>query len=181
MDTLINHAGFGGQGAFLTRPAAADLAMLQVNAAVPTELMKLLLPKMVARGRGRVLNVVSIAACFPGPNQAEYFATKAYLASLSTAIGAELAGSGVTVTTLLPGPVETGFSQAGDLTKTWLFRPGSGADPVKVARQGYAAMLAGKPTVFAAVNSPLKLAAKTYPWLPHRLALRVIAALQEKR
>ena len=70
VDYLINNAGFGGGSAFVTRSAARDLAMVQVNAAVPTALLKLFLPGMVARGHGRVLNVASAAAWFPGPEQA---------------------------------------------------------------------------------------------------------------
>lgn len=114
VDYLINNAGFGGGGAFVTRSAARDLAMVQVNATVPTALLKLFLPGMVARGHGLVLN----AAWFPGPEQATYFATKAYLASLGNALWYELKPLGIGVTTLLPGPIETGFAQAGQLTRT---------------------------------------------------------------
>ena len=103
VDYLINNAGFGG-GAFVTRSTARDLAMVQVNAAVPTALLKLFLPGMVARGHGRVLNVASIATWFPGPEQATYFATKAYLAALSNALWYELKPLGIRVTTLRSCP-----------------------------------------------------------------------------
>lgn len=149
VDYLINNAGFGGQGKFIDRSLAADLTMLRVNAAVPPELMKLFLPGMVKRGRGRVLNVSSSAAFFPGPEQAEYFATKAYLTSLGNALWQEMRTTGATVTTLMPGPIETGFAAAGHLMATKLFAPGTGADPAVIAKAGYAGMLQGKLNVVA--------------------------------
>ena len=158
VDYLINNAGFGGGGAFVTRSAARDLAMVQVNATVPTALLKLFLPGMVARGHGRVLN----AAWFPGPEQATYFATKAYLASLGNALWYELKPLGIGVTTLLPGPIETGFAQAGQLTRTRLFAPGTGVDPQIVARVGYAGMMRGKRQVIVGMAWWMRWAAQCY-------------------
>lgn len=181
VDILINNAGFGGQGKFIDRSLAADTAMLTVNAQVPTELMKLCLPGMMRRGHGRVLNVSSSAAFFPGPNQAEYFATKAYLTSLGNALWEEMQDTGVTVTTLMPGPVETGFSAAGHLQATRLFAPGTGVDPAGVAQAGYEGMLRGKLNVVAGLPLWMQGAAKLSPLLPKRLALKVIADLQKNR
>ena len=158
VDYLINNAGFGGGSAFVTRSAARDLAMVQVNATVPTALLKLFLPGMVARGHGRVLNV----AWFPGPEQATYFATKAYLASLGNALWYELKPLGIGVTTLLPGPIETGFAQAGQLTRTRLFAPGTGVDPQIVARVGYAGMMRGKRQVIVGMAWWMRWAAQCY-------------------
>ncbi|WP_283579373.1 SDR family NAD(P)-dependent oxidoreductase [Limosilactobacillus ingluviei] len=165
----------------LPRSAARDLAMVQVNAAVPTALLKLFLPGMVARGHGRILNVASAAAFFPGPEQATYFATKAYLASLSNALWYELKPLGIRVTTLLPGPIETGFAQAGQLTQTRLFAPGTGVAPQIVARVGYAGMMRGKRQVIVGMAWWMRWATQCYPWLPKRLVLAVIAALQRPR
>ena len=181
VDYLINNAGFGGGGAFVTRSAARDLEMVQVNATVPTALLKLFLPGMVACGHGRILNVASAAAWFPGPEQATYFATKAYLAALSNALWYELKPLGIRVTTLLPGPIETGFAQAGQLTRTRLFAPGTGVDPHTVARAGYAGLLAGKRQVIVGVAWWMRWAARCYPWLPKWWVLAVIAALQRPR
>ena len=158
VDYLINNAGFGGGSAFVTRSAARDLAMVQVNATVPTALLKLFLPGMVARGHGRVLNV----AWFPGPEQATYFATKAYLASLGNALWYELKPLGIGVTTLLPGPIETGFAQAGQLTQTRLFAPGTGVAPQIVARVGYAGMMRGKRQVIVGMAWWMRWAAQCY-------------------
>ena len=80
--------------------------------------------------------MVSAAAFFPGPEQATYFATKAYLASLSNALWYGVKPLGIRVTTLLPGPIETGFAQAGQLSQTRLFAPGTGVAPQIVARVG---------------------------------------------
>lgn len=158
VDYLINNAGFGGGSAFVTRSAARDLAMVQVNATVPTALLKSFLPGMVACGHGRVLNV----AWFPGPEQATYFATKAYLASLGNALWYELKPLGIGVTTLLPGPIETGFAQAGQLTRTRLFAPGTGVDPQIVARVGYAGMMRGKRQVIVGMAWWMRWAAQCY-------------------
>ena len=158
VDYLINNAGFGGGSAFVTRSAARDLAMVQVNATVPTALLKLFLPGMVARGHGRVLN----AAWFPGTEQATYFATKAYLASLGNALWYELKPLGIGVTTLLPGPIETGFAQAGQLTRTRLFAPGTGVAPQIVARVGYAGMMRGKRQVIVGMAWWMRWAAQCY-------------------
>ena len=149
--------------------------------AVPTALLKLFLPRMVARGHGRVLNVASAAAWFPGPEQATYFATKAYLAALSNALWYELKPLGIRVTTLLPGPIEIGFAQAGQLAQTRLFVPGTGVAPQIVARVGYAGMMRGKRQVIVGVAWWMRWAARCYPWLPKRLVLAVIAALQRSR
>ena len=158
VDYLINNAGFGGGSAFVTRSAARDLAMVQVNATVPTALLKLFLPGMVACGHGRVLNV----AWFPGTEQATYFATKAYLASLGNALWYELKPLGIGVTTLLPGPIETGFAQAGQLTQTRLFAPGTGVAPQIVARVGYAGMMRGKRQVIVGMAWWMRWAAQCY-------------------
>lgn len=122
-DYIINNAGFGGQGDFARqRSLEDDSAMLAVNITAPTQLLKLFLPDMITRGSGKVLNVSSIASLTPGPLQAVYFATKAYITSWSQALAKELEDTNVTVTCLLPAAMNTGFIQAGNLEGTELFR-----------------------------------------------------------
>lgn len=122
VDYLINNAGFGGQGDFAReRTMEDDLSMIAVNIATPTRLCKLFLPEFIKRGSGKVLNVSSTAAVMPGPLQAVYYATKSYLTSFSNALWRELKGTGVTVTALMPGAMETGFAKTGGLTETKLF------------------------------------------------------------
>jgi len=125
IDVLVNNAGFGGLGRFADRPLATDLAMIQVNVACLTALARLFLPGMLARQRGRILNVSSTAAFQPGPFMAVYYATKAYVQSFSEAVAAEVEGRGVTVTAFAPGPVRTGFQDAAGIGSTPLIAGGT--------------------------------------------------------
>ena len=104
VDVLVNNAGFGAQGKFAELPLARQLEMLQVNITSLTHLTGLLLPGMIERRRGGILNVASTAAFQPGPGMAVYYATKAYVLSFSEALAEELAGTGVTVTAVVPRP-----------------------------------------------------------------------------
>jgi hypothetical protein len=112
VDVLVNNAGFGAYGAFAELPLERQMEMVQVNLTALTHLTRLFLPGMIERRRGGVLNVASTAAFQPGPGMAVYFATKAYVLSLSEAVAEELAGTGVTVTALCPGPTQTNFAAA---------------------------------------------------------------------
>jgi len=152
VDDLINNAGFGGRGLFHERAWEKDRAMIFVNVVALTTLTRLLLPAMVQRGRGRILNVASTAGFLPGPLQAVYYATKAFVVSFSEALANELAGTGVTVTVLCPGATETEFAGQAGVTETLAFKRGT--VPAKdVATYGYAAMLKGTPvTVHGATN-----------------------------
>ncbi len=120
--------------------------MLQVNIAALTLLTRLLLPPMIRSGRGRVLNVASTAAYFPGPFMAEYYASKAYVLSLTEALANELQGTGVTATALCPGPTSTGFAARAGISHSKLFeRAAMGVE--QVAREGFDGMLRGKTVV----------------------------------
>ena len=103
IDILLNNAGYGLHGALLDTQIERTTDMIQLNIVALTHLTKLLLPGMVARRRGHVLNIASTAAFQPGPLMAVYYATKAYVLSFSEAIAEELRNSGVTVTALCPG------------------------------------------------------------------------------
>ena len=115
IDALVNNAGYGVAGPFVETDVRSELEMIQVNVVALTHLTKLLAPGMVARKRGRILNVSSTAAFQPGPLMAVYYATKAYVLSVSEALAEELRGSGVTVTALCPGPTATGFAAASNM------------------------------------------------------------------
>lgn len=142
IDILINNAGFGGQGDFTReRSMEQDLSMIAVNIETPTRILKLFLQDMVKRGSGKVLNVSSTAAVMPGPLQAVYYATKAYVTSWSNSLWRELKGTGVTVTTLMPGAMDTGFAKIGGLTDTKAFA--HTVKPDKVAEDGYNGMMKG--------------------------------------
>ena len=145
IDVLINNAGFGAQGAFAEMDVPQVTAMFQVNIAALTLLTRLLLPPMIRRGRGRVLNVASTAAYLPGPFMAEYYASKAYVLSLTEALANELQGSGVKATALCPGPTSTGFAERAGVAHAKLFESAMYAE--EVAKQGFEGMLQGKTVV----------------------------------
>ena len=111
VDFLINNAGLGDRGIFATSEPQRVREMLAVNMVALTMLTRALLPAMIAKKRGAILNVSSSAGFLPVGKIAVYAATKAYVTSFSEAIRAELRGTGVTVTALCPGPVHTEFSQ----------------------------------------------------------------------
>ena len=114
IDFLINNAGLGDVGPFATSPAQRNDEMLQVNIVALTTLTRALLPQMISRKRGAILNVSSSAGFLPIPEFNVYAATKAYVNSFSESLRAELCSAGVTVTALCPGPVHTEF---GDVAK----------------------------------------------------------------
>jgi uncharacterized protein len=111
VDLLINNAGFGDSGHFATNDPKRNEQMMLVNMVALTSLTRHLLPKMIARKRGAILNVSSSAGFLPIPGFAVYAATKAYVTSFSEALRAELRGTGVSVCTLCPGPVHTEFQE----------------------------------------------------------------------
>ena len=149
VEYLINNAGFGGHGKFHEREWEQDLAMIQLNVVALTALCRLFLPEMVKRNRGRILNVSSTASFMPGPLQAVYFATKAFVTFLSNAVAEELHDKKVTVTALLPGATETEFAQTSGMDKTGLFAKTVSAR--SVAEDGYEGMMRGKLNVVSGV------------------------------
>lgn len=175
VDILINNAGFGVVGDFSETDWAKEQSMLQVNMLALTELTKLLLPAMLERKQGRILNVSSTAAFVPGPGMALYYATKAYVQSFSEALAEELAGKGVTITALCPGPTQTEFAQTAGITSTTLFRSGI-PTAASVASDGYRAMLRGQRIVISGFGNQLnRFFARL---LPSWLITRIVRHLQ---
>jgi uncharacterized protein len=173
VDYLINNAGFGGQGDFAReRTMEQDMSMIAVNIETPTRLCKLFLKDFIARGSGKVLNVSSSAANTPGPLQAVYYATKAYMTSLSNALWREVKGTGVTVTALMPGAMQTGFANAGGLQDTKLFS--NAVSPDSVARDGYNAMFKGKLNIYAGLPGWQKPFMSLLPLMPKKAMLNFI-------
>jgi len=143
---LVNNAGFGTSGAFAEIDADRELEMIQVNVVSLVSLTRALLPPMIARKNGRILNIGSTAGFQPGPFMAAYYASKAFVNSFTEALSYELRGTGVTATVSCPGATATEFSTVAGNERSRLFRMGA-ASPAIVARQGYRAMMAGKPIV----------------------------------
>ncbi|CUH38462.1 Sulfoacetaldehyde reductase [Jannaschia seosinensis] len=173
---LVNNAGFGGRGTFLERPLADDLAMIDLNIGALVTLCHALGQRMAERGSGRILNVGSTAGMMPGPLQATYFASKAFVNSFSQALDEELRERGVTVTLLAPGYVETGFAARADMEGIPLTK--SGKDAASVARHGYDAMMAGR---LVAVNEPaLAVGTRLMGLMPRRAVLRMVRKMQTR-
>ncbi len=151
VDILINNAGFGDFGAFSVQDASRQQSMIAVNIAALTALTQLYLPAMVERRAGRILNVASIVGFMPCPGIAVYAATKAYVLSLSDALAAELAGSGVSVTCLCPGSTDTEFAEIANMRDKLAMRMAMSSDAV--ARIGASATLAGKRLVVTGLGN----------------------------
>ncbi len=177
IDVLINNAGFGGQGMFIERDIASDLAMIDLNVRALVTLSHHFGSKMLARGQGKMLQVSSTASYVPGPFQATYYATKAFVSSFSQAIDQEMRDRGVTSTALEPGLVETEFVATAGLEGTNISQV-NGASPQSVAKYGYDAMLAGR---LRAVNEPSRRIQLQWlvPLLPYRMVLRMIESFQK--
>ncbi len=179
VDVLVNNAGFGGFGRFTGTALENEIEMLQVNVAALTHLTKLFLRGMVTRGRGRVLNVASVAGFLPGPLHAVYHASKAYVLSFSEAISRELDGTEVTVTALCPGPTKTDFFVRAGAKRTNRYRGLFVMDTAFVAQVGYRGMLAGKTVVIPGLWN--KLVAFSARLLPRRAATWIVRAMQSGR
>jgi short-subunit dehydrogenase len=175
-EILVNNAGFGWHGRFEAMPPESIGGMLMVNAVAPTELVRALLPEMLARRRGRILNVASIAGLFPGPMMAVYYATKAYFLSLSEALSEELRGTGVTVTALCPGPTESEFFSRAGTVPTYRMPV---ASMESVVRAAYAGMMRGDRVVVP--GAFYRSAAFLTRFTPKIVALRLIRYLQDRR
>ncbi|MBU0779357.1 SDR family NAD(P)-dependent oxidoreductase [Loktanella salsilacus] len=178
IEVLINNAGFGGQGSHVDRDLGKELSMIDLNVKALVTLCHDIGGQMAKRGAGRILNVGSTAGMMPGPMQNVYFATKAFVRSYSLALAEELRASGVTVTVLAPGYVETEFADTADLRGTALVK-GGGKTPHSVAAFGYDSMVAGKLHV---INEGLLSFALNWiiPLMPHRLVLGIARRMQTK-
>lgn len=155
VDILVNNAGVGVYGDFSTTSLDQELRMMQVNMTALTALSKRLLPAMLAKKSGKILNVASTAAFEPGPGMAVYFATKAFVLSLSEALAEELRGTGVTVTCLCPGPTKTQFDVAAGATNSSLFTGRNVMSASDVADQAYRGLMRGRRLVVPGIMNRL--------------------------
>ena len=178
VDILINNAGFGGHGAFLGRDLAKDQAMIDLNISALVTLSHLFGNDMKAANGGKMLQVSSTASFLPGPNQAVYYATKAFVTSFSQAIDQEMRKDGITSTALCPGLVSTEFVASADLEGTGLADQ-KGASAASVAKCGYDAMIKGK---LIAVNERKLSFMMNWiiPFLPRRQVLKMVEGMQTK-
>lgn len=178
IDILINNAGFGEFGTFVKMDAARVQSMIDLNIRSLTMLTHTLLPMMVRRRCGKILNVASTAAFQPGPLMAVYYATKAYVLSFSEALRQEVEASRVTVTCLCPGPTKTGFQNNANLQKSKLFTHGA-MDSKTVAQVGFAGMLAGKELVIPGIKN--RIGAFATRFVPIRFAAKIAKTVQSPK
>ena len=156
IDVLINNAGFGDCGRFQAADPDRLARMLQLNVVSLTELTRRLVPAMVERGRGKIMLVASTAAFQAVPNMAVYAASKAYVLSFGEALAHELKTTGVTVTTLCPGPTRTRFAAVAGAEKSVVFQRQIGImESAIVAKQGYRALKRGRRTIVNGLTNTL--------------------------
>jgi uncharacterized protein len=156
VDVLVNNAGFGEYGEFATSDPVKQEQMLNLNIVTLTMLTRALLPKMLENKWGRVMNVASTAAFMPGPLMSVYYATKAYVLSFSEAIAEELKGTGVTVTTLCPGPTETGFQARADMQDSKLVKGRNLMGVAEVVKQGLEGLERGQSVVIPGLMNQMQ-------------------------
>lgn len=178
VDILVNNAGAGARGAFADIDRARQLAIIQLNCSALVELTHAVLPGMLARRGGGILNIASTAAFQPGPWLAIYYATKAFVLSFSEALHEEVAGSGVRVTALCPGPTRTEFADVAGMGDSALFKRFA-SDPAGVVRDGLAALDANSAVkVSGAMNAAM---AGSIRFTPRALARKITGSLQKGR
>ena len=173
VDLLVNNAGFGDRGYLFTADYGKTQGLISTNVSALTLLTRFVLPDMIAKGSGRILNVASTAAFQPGPLMTVYYASKSFVLSFSVGLAVELEGTGVTVTALCPGPTETGFAKGAGTEGTALFRRTMAAD--QVARIGYQAALRGRRVVVTGLKN------KIATFVTSRLMSRAAAAKLARR
>ena len=174
LDYLVNNAGFGASGAFAELSLEWQLEMVQVNVNALMALSHMALQGMIARGKGRILNIASTAGFQPGPGMAVYFATKSFVLLFSEAVADEVRNTGVTVTAHCPGATATPFTDTAGNGSSLLFKLGA-APADKVARHAYRSMMKGKAvaieglmnwlTAFSVRFSPRALATTIARWM----------------
>ena len=179
VDVLVNNAGFGGYGDFCTTDLEHETRMIHLNIVSLVHLTKLFLKDMIQNKQGRVLNVASTAAFQPGPLMSIYYATKAFVLSFSEAITNELEGTGVTVTTLCPGPTETNFRTAAGMQKSMLFSKHLNMPSSEVARLGYEGMKRGEVIVIPGFKN--RLIVQLVRIAPRSYIRKMIRKVQEAR
>lgn len=178
-DVLVNNAGAGDFGPFAEADPDKTLRMIQLNVTSLTALARHYLPGMLERRQGRILNVASTASFQPGPLMAVYYATKAYVLSLSEALAEEVRGTGVTVTALCPGPTASGFQAAAEMELSPLVANRQLPTAAEVARYGVKAMERGD--VVAVPGLLNKAMAVSVRFTPRPVTRRIVRKMQETK
>jgi len=179
LEILVNNAGFGTHGFFHETDLRRELELISVNCAAPVHLTKRVLPWMLERRRGFIVNVASLSAFTPGPVMAMYYASKAFLLSFSEALWEECRDTGVNVIALCPGPVKTEFQGTAGLSPK---ARSSGTAPVAVERvvdDTLRGLFDGKRVVIPGYQA--RIAAMLSRFVPKSRALKTVRRIQEER
>lgn len=144
IDILVNNAGYGLYGEFIETDMEKEVKMIQMNITTLMELTKLLLPGMRDRKDGKIINLASVAGFIPGPYMAVYYATKAFVVSLSEALSEELKDTRITVTAICPGATATDFQKTAKIENDGVFKEGKTMSAMEVAKIGYKDAMKGK-------------------------------------
>lgn len=164
IDYLVNNAGFGTFGLFQDSSFETTSEMMRLNMETLTELTHLVLPGMLHRKKGKIMNIASTAAFQAGPLMAVYFATKSYVLRFSEALANELKGSGVTVTVYCPAATESGFQAAAKMEESKLVKNRKLDTAENVAKDAYKAMMRGKTiAIYGTMNAILAKSAGFFP------------------
>jgi hypothetical protein len=159
VDVLVNDAGQGAYGLFQDNDIERELRIIDLNIVAVTILTKHFLQEMVARNEGKILNVASIASTAPGPWQAVYHGTKAYVLSLTEGIREEVKDTEITITALLPGVTDTDFFNKADMTDSAIVQDKSAmSNPADVAKDGYDALMSGTDKVVSGLKNKVQVA-----------------------
>lgn len=177
IDYLINNAGFGQIGKFYELSWLRQFQMINLNITALVELTYFFLHDFINRNEGKILNISSTASFVPGPLQAVYYATKAFVTSFSNALAEELYNTNITVTNLLPGATNTEFGTISGMDKTQVFK--KAVHPNIVAKDGYEAMLDGKLDVISGLTNSQKLFVLARFLIPKKIILKNIRQMQE--
>ncbi len=153
--------------------------MMNLNMITLTRLTKMYLPKMLASGKGKILNVASTAAFQPGPLMAVYYATKSYVLSFTEAIAEEVRGTEITVTALCPGPTASHFQERASMEDSKLIKNSKLPTAASVAAIGYNALMNKKVVVVAGMKN--KVFAQLTRFVPRKAATRFVMRLQSKK
>lgn len=177
IDALINNAGFGDYGPFVESDLDRMTKMIQLNITALAQMTRLVLPDMLKRGSGHIMNVASVASFEPGPLMAMYYATKAFVLSLTEAISVEIADSGVHIMALCPGPTNTQFATNANLERTSFVKYFKKTTATEVAEFGYRKLVRG--SVVAVPGALNKVAVVSAQLLPRALVRRCVHMIQK--
>ncbi|MDB5722391.1 MAG: family oxidoreductase [Alphaproteobacteria bacterium] len=174
IETLINNAGFGQIGRIAALSVERQSEMIELNIRALVELTRLVLPAMIERGHGAILNLASTAAFQPGPNYAVYFASKAFVLSFTEALHQEMKGAGVRVSALCPGPTSTEFGQVAGVTRP--IPEFLSADARSVAKAGLRGLDRNRAVVVPGLFN--KLGTQSSRFVPRALMRRIVASVK---